>query len=196
METELQRRLHGRTRHTIQDDNLRQAAVLLPLFTRNGAYHVLFIERSRNVEHHKGEISFPGGICEESDGSFERTALRETHEEIGMRPEDVRLLGLLDDMRTQSTGYRVTPVVGVIPYPYPFVLSAREVEQIITIPLAHLLDPGNGGEESVIREGKAYRGHVYRYEGHVIWGATARILAEFIGLWNELSRAHRSQSYP
>jgi 8-oxo-dGTP pyrophosphatase MutT (NUDIX family) len=196
METELQRRLHGRTRHTIQDSDLRQAAVLLPLFKRNGAYHVLFIERSRKVEHHKGEISFPGGLCEESDGGFEGTALRETHEEIGMRPEDVRVLGLLDDMRTQSTGYRVTPVVGIIPYPYPFVLSVREVEQIITIPLAHFLDPGNGGEESVIREGIAYRGHVYRHEGHVIWGATARILTEFIRLWNELTHAHRGQNYP
>ena len=196
MEIRLQRLLQGRTRQTIQDADLRQAAVLLPLFKRNGAYHVLFIERSRKVEHHKGEISFPGGICEELDGSFERTALRETHEEIGMHPEDVRVLGLLDDMRTQSTGYRVTPVVGVIPYPYPFALSAREVEQIITIPLAHLLDADNGGEESVMREGKSYRGHVYRYEGYVIWGATARILTEFIRLWNELSRTHRSQNYP
>jgi 8-oxo-dGTP pyrophosphatase MutT (NUDIX family) len=196
METQLKSRLGSRTRKSIQDNNLKQAAVLLPLFTMNGAYHVLFIKRSRKVEHHKGEISFPGGICEASDGAFERTALRETHEEIGIRPEDVRVLGLLDDMRTQSTQYRVTPVVGIIPYPYPFAPSAHEVEKIITIPLAHLLDAGNGGEKSVMREGKAYRGHVYHYGRYVIWGATARILKDFLKLWNELSRDRCNQSSP
>ncbi len=195
MEMLLHHRLRGRTRQTIQDADLRQAAVLLPLFTLQGAYHVLFIKRSRIVEHHKGEISFPGGICETSDRAFEGTALRETHEEIGIRPEDVRVLGLLDDMRTQSTRYRVTPVVGVIPYPYPFVLSRREVEKIITVPLAHLLEAGAGGEEEVIREGNVYRGHVYRYGSHVIWGATARILNDFLTLWNELRRDRGSQNY-
>ena len=99
MELRLQGLLQGRTRQTIQDADLRQAAVLLPLFTLHGAYHVLFIKRSRTVEHHKGEISFPGGICEASDSALEGTALRETHEEIGIRPEDVRVLGLLDDIR-------------------------------------------------------------------------------------------------
>ncbi len=169
---------------------------MLPLFTLQGAYHVLFIKRSQKVEHHKGEISFPGGICEASDGTFEKTALRETHEEIGIRPEDVRVIGLLDDMRTQSTRYRVTPVVGIIPYPYSFVLNRQEVGKIITTPLAHLLEAGNGGEEEVIREGNTYRGHVYRYGSHVIWGATARILKDFLTIWNELRRDHGSQSYP
>jgi 8-oxo-dGTP pyrophosphatase MutT (NUDIX family) len=196
METALKSRLCGRIRQAIQDANLKPAAVLLPLCTLQGAYHVLFIKRSQKVEHHKGEISFPGGICEESDGTFEKTALRETHEEIGIRPEDVRVLGLLDDMRTQSTRYRVTPVVGIIPYPYPFVLNRREVGKIIITPLAHLLEAGNRGEEEVIREGKVYRGHVYRYGSHVIWGATARILKDFLTLWNELSRDRGSQSYP
>lgn len=196
METPLKSRLQERIRQAIQDSHLKQAAVLLPLFTMDGAYHVLFIMRSRKVEHHKGEISFPGGICEEFDGGFEKTALRETHEEIGIRPEDVRVLGLLDDIKTQSTRYRVTPVVGVIPYPYSFVLSRREVEKIITIPLAYLLDAGNGREEDVIREGIAYRGHVYHYGSHVIWGATARILQGFLKLWNELSRDRGSQNHP
>jgi 8-oxo-dGTP pyrophosphatase MutT (NUDIX family) len=184
------------TRQDIQDSSLKQAAVLLPLSFMNGAYHVLFIKRSGKVEHHKGEISFPGGLCEESDGAFERTALRETHEEIGISPEDVRVLGLLDDIRTQSTKYRVTPVVGVIPYPYPFALSAHEVEAIITVPIAHLLDPGNGGKESVVRGGKAYHGHVYHFGRQVIWGATARILDGFLTLWIELSRDEGSHSSP
>ena len=193
MEMLLKSGLGVRTRKTIKEAGLQQAAVLLPLFTLDGACHVLFIKRSQKVEHHKGEISFPGGICEESDGRRENTALRETREEIGILPEDVRVLGLLDDFRTQSTSYRVTPVVGFIPYPYPFVLNRREVEKIITAPLAHLLDAGNGGEEEVIRGGKAYRGHVYRYGRHVIWGATARILVGFLTLWNELSRGRDSQ---
>src|SRR4030042_702859 len=122
MEAQLKSRLEERERRTIQDGNLKQAAVLLPLLKKDGAYHILFLKRSQMVENHKGEISFPGGICEQDDGAFERTALREAFEEIGIRPQDVRGLGMLDDIRTQSTKYRVTPVLGAIPYPYPFEL--------------------------------------------------------------------------
>lgn len=186
MEFLLKSRLQERRRRIIEDAHLTTAAVLLPLFNQDNACHLLFIQRSKEVAHHKGEISFPGGVCEEGDGSLVRTALREAHEEIGLIPEDVRVIGLLDDMQTLSTRYRVTPVVGIIPYPYPFAPNAREVEHIITAPIAHFLDAGNGGEESVTRDGKIYRGHVYRYKSHLIWGATARILKDFLKLWNDL----------
>jgi len=186
MEAQLKSRLEEKARSVIQDSNLKNAAVLLPLLNGDGEYRILFIKRSQRVEDHKGEISFPGGICEKDDGSFEETALREAFEEIGISPADVNVLGLLDDIRTVSTRYRVTPVVGAIPYPYPFALCADEVEEIITISLSHLLDAGNGGEESVLRDGRSYPGYVYHYRNHRIWGATARILKNFLTLWNDL----------
>ena len=172
----------------INGAQLRHSAVLVPLLTINGAYHILLIRRSQQVEHHKGEISFPGGVCEKDDGSFEKTALRETLEEIGVQPDDVAVLGMLDDMETVSTRYRVTPVVGVIPHPYSFTLCANEVDEIITVPVSHLLHEANGREEPVLRQGKSYTGYVYHYKDYVIWGATARILKNFLALWQEIRR--------
>ena len=175
--------LSKRERLVLNGEQLRHSAVLVPLFTINGTYHILFIRRSQQVEHHKGEISFPGGVCEKGDNSFESTALRETFEEIGIQPKDVVILGMVDDMETVSTRYRVTPVIGVIPYPYSFTLSAKEVDEIITVPVSQLLDGNNGKEESILREGMRYTSSVYRYRDYLIWGATARILKNFLALW-------------
>ena len=178
--------LSGRKRLIKNGEQLRHSAVLVPLLSINGAYHILLIRRSQQVEHHKGEISFPGGVCEKDDGSFEKTALRETLEEVGVQPEDVVVLGVLDDMETVSTRYRVTPVVGVIPHPYSFTLCASEVDETITVPVPRLLAEDNGREEPVVRLGKTYTGYVYHYKDYVIWGATARILKNFLTLWRAI----------
>ncbi len=183
MVEELRELLSKRERLVLNGEQLKHSAVLVPLLIINGTYHILFIRRSQQVEHHKGEISFPGGVCEKGDNSFESTALRETFEEIGIQPRDVVILGMVDDMETVSTRYRVTPVVGVIPYPYSFSLSAREVDAILTVPVSQLLDEDNGKEESIIREGKRYTSYVYHYRDYLIWGATARILKNFLALW-------------
>ena len=188
MEEQLRELLSSRKRLLINGEQLRHSAVLVPLLTIHGAYHILLIRRSQQVEHHKGEISFPGGVCEKDDGSFEKTALRETLEEVGVQPDDVVILGILDDMETVSTRYRVTPVVGVIPHPYTFTLCANEVDEIITVPVSHLLNETNGREEPVLRQGKTYTGYVYHYKDYVIWGATARILKNFLTLWQEIRR--------
>ena len=177
MEKKLSERLSQRNRHLINDPTLRPSAVLVPIFTKSGERHILFIKRSQEVEEHKGEISFPGGLWEESDKKLEKTALREALEEIGIRPSDVKILGLLDDMKTTSTNYRVTPIVGVVPYPYPFTINRVEVDRIIEIPLSHLMDKGNSGQETITRNGVTHTGQVYRYKHHLIWGATARILS-------------------
>jgi len=184
MEEQLRDLLLKRNRSVIHGNKLRHAAVLVPLFTIHRSHHILFIRRSQKVEHHKGEISFPGGICEKDDGGLEATALREAFEEIGLAPHHVNVLGKVDDMATVSTRHRVTPVVAVIPYPYSFRMGGDEVDEIITIPLLQLLAEGNGGEESIIRGGKAYTGCVYRYRDYVIWGATARIVKNVLTLWN------------
>ena len=170
---------------------------MLPLFVKDGEYHILFIKRSQEVERHKGEISFPGGLCEKGDKGLEKTALREVLEEIGIHPQDVKVMGMLDDMKTISTHYRVTPIVGIIPYPYPFKINRAEVDDIIEIPLSHFLDERSRGEESITRDGITYTGQVYHYKHYLIWGATARILKNLFNVWislKDLLHTHSCQS--
>ncbi len=189
LDEKLRKFLSQRKREIITDKRLTHSAVLIPLFIKDGEYHIVFIRRSQQVEDHKGEISFPGGLCEKRDDGQEKTALREAFEEIGIHSHDVEVLGILDDIRTVSTRYRVTPVVGIIPYPYSFIINTREVDEAMDIPLMHLLSEGNGGEESITRDGITYTGSVYRYKQYVIWGATARILKDFFSIWTDLSRS-------
>ena len=196
MEEKLKELLLQSKRRVIFDDHLRHSAVLIPLFIKNGEYYILFIKRSQEVKNHKGEISFPGGLCEKFDGGLEETALREAFEETGIHSQDVKVLGTLDDIKTVSTNYRVTPVVGVIPYPYSFSLRKAEVDEIIEIPLTHLLDEGNGLEEPITREGKTYTGCVYHYKDYLIWGATARILKNLFDIMINLKDTCSSQSQP
>jgi 8-oxo-dGTP pyrophosphatase MutT (NUDIX family) len=103
------------------DPSRRQAAVLLPLFKNATDYHLVFTKRTETLTHHKGQVSFPGGSFEPSDGDLLTTALRESYEEVGIRPEHVSILGRLDDLSTFSTSFTISPFVGLIPYPYPFV---------------------------------------------------------------------------
>ena len=198
MEEKLKELLLQRKRRVVFDDHLKYSAVLIPLFIKDGEYHILFIKRSQEVKNHKGEISFPGGLCKKSDGGPEETALREAFEETGIHPQDVNVLGTLDDMKTTSTNYRVTPIVGFIPYPYTFTLQKAEVDEIIEIPLTRLLDEGNGLEESITREGKTYKGCVYHYKDYLIWGVTARILSSLFAIMIDLkdSCTRSSQSKP
>jgi 8-oxo-dGTP pyrophosphatase MutT (NUDIX family) len=182
----LRKFLSQRKRDIITDEQLTHSAVLIPLFIKDSEYHIVFIKRSQQVRDHKGEISFPGGLCEEDDDGHEKTALREAFEEIGILSHDVAVLGILDDIRTVSTRYRVTPVVGSIPYPYSFIINTREVDETMEIPLSQLLCEGNGNKESITRDGVTYTGSVYRYKQYVIWGATARILKDFFTIWLDL----------
>ncbi|KAF0108004.1 MAG: hypothetical protein FD146_1302 [Anaerolineaceae bacterium] len=161
---------------------LRCAAVLMPLACIEGEWYLVFTRRTDAVEHHKGQVSFPGGACDADETTPEATALREADEEIGLRPRDVRLLGQMDDMAT-ITGYRVTPVVGVIPWPYKFILSPREVSRVFAVPLAWLARRGNWEERMATPKGvlRAFPVIIYRpYEGEIVWGATARMTLNFL----------------
>lgn len=165
----------------IHDPQLTPAAVLLLLYPKNGEYHVLFTKRTNEVEHHKGQISFPGGAYDEGDVSLTDTALRESLEEVGLKGEDVDVLGELDDMATFSA-FAISPFVGVISYAPNFTPSPREIEEIVEIPLFALLNPTNFREETREYDGRPFPVYYYAYGRHVVWGATARILKQFLDL--------------
>ncbi len=167
----------------IDDEAAIPAAVLILVYDRDGEAHVLFTERTDQVEHHKGQVSFPGGAFDDDDGDLEQTALRETYEEIGVRPEDVEIIGPLDDIVTASN-FRVTPYVGILTTSsaYPFVLNTQEVAQVVQAPLAFLMDDRNMELEVRERAGRQVLTPSFCYEGHHIWGATAHILHQFIEL--------------
>lgn len=168
-------------RQVILDRRLMPAAVLVPLFYKEEQYYTLFTRRTEQVEHHKGQISFPGGACDAEDKDYLATALRETFEEIGVRPEEVEVVGALDDIVTLS-GFRVSPFVGFIPYPYPFHINPLETAEILEVPLAALLDRRRFREERVFLEGKIVPQYFWEYNGNTIWGATAQIEKRFLDL--------------
>ena len=151
------------------------AAVLVPVVVRGTAPTVLLTRRTDHLHHHPGQISFPGGRVEAADTSPIDTALRETEEEIGLHRRHIELIGTLPDYLT-GTGFRVTPVVGVVTPPFELTLDAFEVAEAFEVPLSHFLDPANHEEHSIMHEGRLRRFHAMPYQGYFIWGATAGII--------------------
>ena len=160
------------------DTLLRCAAVLVPLTYVQDEWHILFTRRTDRVESHKGQVSFPGGACDEGEITPEQTALREADEEIGMRPEDVTVLGRLSQLITISS-FRVSPIVGIIPYPYAFKVASIEVARVFTIPLAWLANRNNYWEFS-LRESERSLIAYHPFDGELLWGATARMTVNFL----------------
>ena len=167
----------------IDAPSLAKAAVLLPLYDAGGEPHVLFTVRSELVEHHKGQISFPGGAFDATDADLRHTAVRETFEEIGVAIDHVEIIGQLDEMITISN-FLVRPFVGRItePGPYPFAHSEIEVAEILEVPLSHLREDANVVIEPRLYQGREILAYSYTFRNHLIWGATARILKQFLDL--------------
>jgi 8-oxo-dGTP pyrophosphatase MutT (NUDIX family) len=164
----------------LDEPALKPAAVLLLLSHYDGADRLLLTRRTDTVEHHKGQISFPGGGVDPEDGSLAETALRETWEEVGVRPEDIEIVGRIDDAITVSN-YLVAPYVGIMrAAPYEFVTSDFEVAEVLEPPLAHLLDDANREMEARDQDGCVTYSAVYIWNEHRIWGATARMLTRFL----------------
>jgi 8-oxo-dGTP pyrophosphatase MutT (NUDIX family) len=159
----------------LKEAEIRPAAVLMPLLRRDDGLMMLLTRRTAHLQQHAGQISFPGGRAEPEDASLEDTALREAEEEIGLARGDVEVLGRLHDYIT-VTGYRVTPVVGLIHEPAPFKPDEHEVAEVFEVPLRFLLDPANHQRNSVIHEGRQRRYYAIPYLQYYIWGATAGML--------------------
>ncbi|WP_338863535.1 CoA pyrophosphatase [Myxococcus stipitatus] len=158
---------------------LREAAVLVPLFERDGVPHMVFTRRPATLRTHANQYSFPGGGRDAEDLTPLHTALRETEEELGIDRRGVRVLGMLDEVPTISQ-YRVRPFVGVIPGDGQYTPSVEEVAFVLEVPLARLMDPAILRVERKEVLGAERDLYFYTYGEHVIWGATARILRDFL----------------
>lgn len=185
METYIAEVLQSRQSQELTVPGRRLAAVLVPLYCHDGDYGVIFTKRSERMVHHRGQIAFPGGGHEPHDQSLEHTALRESSEEIGLHPDHVRVLGQLDDLLTSNSNYLVRPYVGAIPYPYQFTLDQRETAYVIEVPLSFLRE--NNPSSQVIREheGRVVQSFFFDYDEHIIWGATAKIIKQFLDLLDQ-----------
>lgn len=180
---QLARALDARVRRMLSPDGKTRAAVLVPLLAVDGALHVLYTRRAASLAHHQGQVAFPGGRHDDQrDATLVATALREADEEIGLRPADVRVLGVLDDIETLTSRFVITPVVGVAPHPYPWAPAPREVDHIFTVPLATLLAPDAARRETWDFGGQPVPIDLFAVAGQVIWGATHRITRNLLEL--------------
>jgi 8-oxo-dGTP pyrophosphatase MutT (NUDIX family) len=161
--------VHGRT----------DAAVLAPLFTdAAGDLHAVFTRRRDDLRRHPGEISFPGGRKDPGDADLVATALRETHEEIGLPPEHVEVLGALQPTPTFVTNYAIYPFVGRIEPGFEWQVEAAEVDEVLELRLRDVRD--GYGRRRLVRRGVPFRTDTYQVGDHLIWGATARIVADLL----------------
>ncbi|MGM0659542.1 MAG: CoA pyrophosphatase [Pseudomonadota bacterium] len=162
---------------------LRAAAVLVPVLCAGDVPQVILTKRASGLKHHPGQIAFPGGKQEDHDADITATALREAHEEIGLDPESVEILGFLPGHET-VTGFAVTPVLARITKPFTPVPESGEVSEVFEVPLTHLLDPGRFRVERRRWRGDWRRYYTVPFGPYYIWGATAcilRVMADMAG---------------
>ena len=159
---------HGRTK----------AAVLVAVYPREHELHAVLTLRRDDLRLHPGQISFPGGRQDPTDSDLVHTALREAHEEIGLDPDDVDLLGALQPASTFVTDFAVYPFVGLIDPDQRFTAAPREVEQVLELPLPALAQ--SFGPHTLTLNGHEFVTDAYSLDGHLVWGATARILGDLI----------------
>jgi 8-oxo-dGTP pyrophosphatase MutT (NUDIX family) len=171
--------LISRTPEIVAGSSLKPAAVLIAIQERADGDYVVLTKRGDNMPTHKGQIAFPGGRVHAEDADLVATALRECHEEIGLVPEHVRVLGRLDEF-TAGYGIVVTPVVGVIPPQYDFLLDLAETSAVASVPIRSLMEPGTYVKNAHLSPGGHPSYHFYVNNGWDIWGVTARILVQFL----------------
>jgi len=183
VKTQLKGLLAKREKRHINDTDRVPSAVLIPLYRKEGQCNIVFIRRTETVTVHKGQISFPGGSREPGDTTLLDTALRESQEEIGLSPDDIEVIGELDDEITTTSNYIVTPFVAAMPWPYRFTMNPAEVDEILEVPVAALMS-GDCCKPAIetIDGGIVVDSYNYHYDNRLIWGATARILHKFLSI--------------
>ncbi|NAZ96290.1 CoA pyrophosphatase [Vibrio toranzoniae] len=159
----------------ISREQLRKAAVVVGLVDREDGLHVIFTKRAAHLKHHPGQVSFPGGKHELSDPSMQFTALRELHEEVGIRSDQVKIVGQLPALSTISKFY-VTPIVVLVDPNYKAVIDANEVASIFEVPATYILDQAKLHSHTVNLRKTKHRVFAMPFQEHLIWGVTAQII--------------------
>ena len=162
------------------DETLTPAAVLVPIVMRDSGMTILLTQRTAHLRDHAGQVSFPGGRCEPEDKTVVATALREAHEEVGLEPTQVEVLGCLPEYLT-STGFRVTPVVGLVTPPLNLRLDDFEVAEVFEPPIDFLLNVANHQRHEIEFKGALREYWAMPWDGYFIWGATAGMLVSLHG---------------
>jgi 8-oxo-dGTP pyrophosphatase MutT (NUDIX family) len=174
-------RLPGRSRRVAPAGRLIRAAVLVPIVDRGEAF-LVFAQRTHRVGQHAGQISFPGGRIDPGDADELQAALRESEEEVGLSRTLVEPLGTLDDTETVATQFVITPWVGLVTAPVVWQPDGHEIEKVIEVPVGALLARGAFRVESWERDGVTRDVYFYEYQDTTIWGATARILKQYLDI--------------
>jgi 8-oxo-dGTP pyrophosphatase MutT (NUDIX family) len=176
----LEAALNARPFNVIRNDGgYRESAVLIPLFFEQNDLKILFTERAFDLPHHRGQISFPGGKVDERDSSLIETVLRETREEIGIKPENIKIIGRMDSEITLVSNFIIHPFVGQLIDISELRLNQREVQSVLTAPFEFFLYD-NGNCYNIEYENGQLNTRAYKYQGKFIWGATYRILTKFV----------------
>ncbi len=178
-----QKLIHSNFEPIPNSEKYSTAAILIPLVTLNGEWHLVFTRRTNSVRTHQNEVSFPGGSFEPSDINIEYTALRETNEEIGISSEGIEILGALPPLST-ITGFSVFPFVAILAWPTLMKINNSEVDSVFTIPLNWLMNDDNHYEEDYYNEKYGIRRviHYKDYQGEHLWGFTANVVRELTDL--------------
>jgi 8-oxo-dGTP pyrophosphatase MutT (NUDIX family) len=176
---DLHKRLIDYEHRILPVNDLSRSAVLVPFFEKEGELHLMLTKRSTKVKTHKGDVAFPGGMKDPEDKDLLSTALRETWEELGIQPKDVKIIGRIDDYST-ITHFHVTPFVGIIPYPYPLVISEDEIDYPIEVNLEDLLNPKRLSTGIVNLSGYEKQIYFWHLETDTIWGATAYMILNLL----------------
>ena len=169
---------------------LLPAGVLAPVFAAQGEVNLLFTQRTMHLKDHQGQISFPGGVRDAGDLDLLATALRETEEEIGLKPAEAEVLGTLNPVAT-VTGYWVNPFVALIPYPYDFHLNHREVHRLLVFPVSAFCVPERWSSGPYRYKAQTVQVCCWKYQDTVIWGATARMLLDLLDRLGEHPLSHQ-----
>jgi 8-oxo-dGTP pyrophosphatase MutT (NUDIX family) len=177
----LKQMLAERVSIAIDAPNLKRACVLIPLIRDGESWSLLFTKRAENLAAHSGQISFPGGGVEVGE-SLQDAAIREAQEEVGIPPDAVELIGRMDDLVTNVSGFLVTPFVGVIHEPIEYVMQESEVSEIFEVPIDALLDPAKPEVRYVPFRDRQHPAYFYPYQQYEIWGLTGRMLKTFLDM--------------